>query len=187
MTLELQPTDLLIAPPNMPDPRFRDTVLMITHVGDQGAHGLCVNRPSGFTLDEILRDSDLTVAGLPSTPVYWGGPVSQNSLWMLHSTDWVCAKTVMITSAWAMTSSEDMFQRFIDHDFPDHFRLLMGYASWAPNQLEHELEGRGPWKKQHSWLVANNLGPEWLFEQPVDQIWGSVVTLSCHQAVDSWL
>jgi hypothetical protein len=36
-------------------------------------------------------------------------------------------------------------------------------------------------------LTAQNLGPEWLFEQPVDELWSNVITLSSHQAVDSWL
>jgi len=187
MIIEIKPTDLLIAPPNIPDPRFRDSVLMLTHYSETGAHGLCVNKPSGYTLDEILSDSDFNIESVPRIPIYWGGPVSQNSIWMLHSSDWVSDKSVMITTSWAMTSSESMFHHLADGDSPRYFRLLMGYASWAPDQLENELSGVEPWKKEHSWLTANNLGPEWLFEQPVEQLWGSVVTLSCHQAVDSWL
>jgi putative transcriptional regulator len=183
----IQATDLLIAPPNMPDPRFRDSVMMITYFSESGAHGLCVNKHSGYTLDEILNDSDIRVDNVPPLPVYWGGPVNQNSLWMLHSTDWICDKTVTISDDWAMTSSAEMFERLQNHDLPTHFRLLIGYASWAPGQLDHELLGLGPWKKENSWLTAHNLGPEWLFEQEVDTLWASVVTLSCHQAVDSWL
>jgi putative transcriptional regulator len=187
MTLALNPTDLLIAPPNMPDPRFRDSVLMLTHHDDQGAHGLCVNKPLGRDLDHILRHANMDCSGLPPMPVYWGGPVSNTSIWMLHSADWVCSQTVMITSVWAMTSSEEMFHCLASHDMPRHFRLFMGYASWAPGQLDQEIEGQGSWRKEQSWLTAQNLGPEWLFEQPVEDLWSGVVTLSCHQAVDSWL
>ena len=113
--------------------------------------------------------------------------MGHHSIWMLHSSDWVCSDTVMITSAWAMTSSLEMFHCMMDHDMPRHFRLLMGYASWAPDQLDQEIEGQGGWRQEHSWLTAQNLGPEWLFEQPVEDLWSGVVTLSCHQAVDSWL
>ena len=187
MTLALNPTDLLIAPPNMPAPRFRDSVLMLTHSDERGAHGLCVNRPLGHTLEEILKHADLDHTGLPPMPVYWGGPVGSQSIWMLHSSDWVCSDTVMITSAWAMTSSLEMFHCMMDHDIPRHFRLFMGYASWGPGQLDQEIEGQGAWRQAQSWLTAQNLGPEWLFEQPVEDLWGGVVTLSCHQAVDSWL
>lgn len=187
MNLELQPTDLLIAPPNMPDSRFRDSVLMLTYFAEQGAHGLVVNKPSGFTLKEILADSNIRVPNVPELPIYWGGPVSQNSLWMLHTRDWQCEKTVEIDEDWCMTSSEEIFFDLVDGRSPEYFRMFIGYASWAPGQLERELEGRGPWKPEHAWLTAHNLGPEWLFEQPVEELWSSVVTLSCHQAVDSWL
>ncbi len=93
----------------------------------------------------------------------------------------------MITSAWAMTSNEAMFHHMADGDMPKHFRIVMGYASWQAGQLTCELEGMGQWKKDHSWLVAQNLGPEWLLDQDPEELWGSVVTLSSHQAVDSWL
>jgi putative AlgH/UPF0301 family transcriptional regulator len=75
----------------------------------------------------------------------------------------------------------------MDHDMPRYFRMFMGYAAWGPGQLDQEIEGQGPWSQAQSWLTAQNLGPEWLFEQPVEELWSGVVTLSCHQAVDSWL
>lgn len=187
MSFEIQPTDLLIAPPAMPDPRFRSSVLMVTHNTDTGSFALCVNRPAGFTLPEILEDSNIRLDQVPDLPVFWGGPVSNNSLWMMHSTDWVLEGSVMISNMWAMTSSEEMFHTLANGDLPQHFRIVMGYCSWAPGQLDSELEGRGPWSKKHSWLVANNLGPEWLFDQDPEDIWASATTLCSHQAVDSWL
>lgn len=187
MTTLVRATDLLIAPPGIPDPRFKNSVLILTHNNQNGSFALCVNRPTGFHLNEILEDSNIAVPNPPRLPMYWGGPVSHNSIWMLHSTDWVCQHTVMLTSAWAMTSHEEMFHNLADGDTPKWFRMVMGYSSWAPGQLAAEMEGLGPWRKDHSWLVAHNLGPEWLFDQDPDDLWGSVVTLSSHQAVDSWL
>lgn len=180
-------TDLLIAPPAMPDSRFRNSVLMLTHNNHSGSFALCVNKSMGFTLDEILEDSDIAVDNPPRLPVYWGGPVSSNSLWMVHSPDWVSEGTVMISSAWAMTSSAEMFHNLADGDCPRHFRIVMGYCAWAPDQLYKELNGLGPWKRQHSWLVAQNLGPEWLLDQPSEDLWAAATTLCSHQAVDSWL
>lgn len=187
MIPEIQPTDLLIAPPGMPDARFRNSVLMVTHANETGAFALCVNRPAGFTLDEILSDSNVKIHNPPSLPVYWGGPVSATSLWMMHSAEWQTRSTVMISTAWAMSSSEEMFHCLADGDCPRHFRIVMGYCGWAPGQLEAELKGKGPWKPQHSWLVAHNLGPDWLFDQDPEDLWASATTLCSHQAVDSWL
>ena len=160
---------------------------MITHMNRSGTFALCANKPTGFTLDQILEDSNIRVENAPQFPIFWGGPVSANSLWMLHSVDWVSDTSVMISSAWAMTSSEEMFHNLADGDMPKHFRIVMGYCAWSPGQLDCELEGTGPWRKEHSWLVANNLGPEWLFEQDPEDLWASATTLCSHQAVDSWL
>lgn len=180
-------TDLLIAPPAMPDPRFRDSVLMLTHHETQGSFALCVNRVTEYTLVDVLDHSNISVDSAPRVPVYWGGPVSAQSLWMIHSAEWHCEGTVMITNLWAMTSSEEMFHCLAVGDVPQQFRIVMGYAAWSPGQLAAELIGQGPWRPEHSWLVAQNLGPEWLFEQPVEDLWANVVTLSSHQAVDTWL
>jgi putative AlgH/UPF0301 family transcriptional regulator len=80
-----------------------------------------------------------------------------------------------------------MFNVMAHGDYPQFFRIMFGYCSWQPGQLRCELEGLAPWKQEHSWLVAHNMGPEWLFEQPVEDIWTNATTLSSHQAVDSWL
>jgi len=187
MTTRVRATDLLIAPPNIPDPRFKNSVLMITHNEPSGSFALCVNRPTQMCLRDVLEDMDLDLPTLPNLPIYWGGPVGRQSLWMLHSSDWVCKGTVMITSAWAMTSSEEMFHCMADGDLPKHLRMVMGYCHWGAGQLAAELDGTPPWNPQHSWLVAQNLGPEWLLEQDPEDIWASATTLSSHQAVDSWL
>lgn len=178
-------TDLLISPPNIPDSRFRNTVLMLTHDHDGGSFALCVNRETKYTLKDLLEDTEIELN--VNFPVYWGGPVGASTVWMLHSSEWSIDNTVEIDEHWSMSSSIEMFRALALGDCPRHFRILFGYCSWAPGQLQCELDGLGPWKKEHSWLVAKNLGPEWLFEQPVETVWDNCTTLSSHQAVDSWL
>ena len=185
MMTEPKSTDLLIAPPGIPDPRFRNTVLMLTHDHEGGSFALCVNRETNHSLSDIVEDLGLDIE--INFPLYWGGPVSPSTIWMLHSSEWSTENTVEINDEWSMTSSLDMFELLAEGYYPKHFRILFGYCSWAPGQLQSELEGLPPWKKNHSWLVAHNLGPEWLFEQPVENIWDNCTTLSSHQAVDSWL
>lgn len=187
MTTQVKSTDLLIAPPGLPDPRFRNCVLMLTHDHSTGSFALCVNKPTKWTLDEVIASSDLDVDCVPPIPVYWGGPVSPNSLWMIHSSEWRTSHSVVLDDHWAMTSDVEMFHHIADCDYPRHFRIVMGYCSWTQGQLRAELEGQAPWNKQHSWLVAQNMGPEWLLEQDSEDLWGTATTLSSHQAVDSWL
>ena len=178
-------TDLLIAPPHIPDPRFRKTVLMLTHDHRGGSFALCVNKPTEHTLQDIVEELGIDTA--LNFPLYWGGPVNANTVWMLHSTEWSCDHTVEINEEWSMTSNIEMFQDFANGNFPKHFRLMLGYCSWAKNQLQSELDGMPPWNHNNSWLIAENLGPEWMFEQPVELLWDNATTLSSHQAVANWL
>ena len=52
-------TDLLIAPPTIPDPRFRKAVLMLTHDHNGGSFALCLNKPTEHTLQDILEETGI--------------------------------------------------------------------------------------------------------------------------------
>ena len=177
--------DLLIAPPAIPDNRFKNTVIMLTHDHGGGSFALCLNRPTDHTLQDILTDTGIDCD--LNFPLYWGGPVSPGTVWMLHSSEWDSEHTIPVSGDWSMTSNLEMFNQLAQGNCPLHFRLTFGYCSWAPNQLQRELDGMAPWKRQHSWLVAHNPGPEWVMEQPVEDMWANATTLCGHQAVDSWL
>jgi putative transcriptional regulator len=178
-------TDLLIAPPAIPDQRFRKAVIMLTHDTQQGSFALCVNKPTDHTLQDILDDNN--IEAYLNFPLYWGGPVSQGTVWMLHDSDWSIESTVQLNEQWSMTSNLEMFYCLADGDCPRHFRLMLGYCSWANRQLTAELRGMPPWNHNHSWLVAENPGAEWLFDSAVEDLWMETTQLSSNQAVDSWL
>ncbi len=179
--------DLLIAPPGIPDSRFKDSVLLLTHDHRGGSFALCVNKPT----EHVLTDAIQEIEGLEDVdlrfPLYWGGPINPGTIWMLHSSEWDSEHTVRINDEWSMTSHVSMFYALADGDYPNYFRLSFGYCSWAPGQLKAELRGLPPWNHKHSWLVAKNPGPEWLFEHAVDELWDSATELSSRQAVDSWI
>lgn len=179
------PGDLLISPPNIPDPRFRGCVLLMTHNDTSGSLALCLNKQSDYTTQDIL--SKLDMEGNLNFPLYWGGPVSPTTVWMLHDPDWSMESTIEINGEWSMTSNLNMFSHLADGDTPDHFRLVYGFCSWTKDQLKAELLGRPPWNPKHSWLTAKNPGPEWIMEMPVDELWTKATELSGHQAVDDWL
>lgn len=176
---------LLIAPPGIPDRRFRNSVIMMTHSTEQGDFGLCVNRETARGLQEVIQDLDL--APIPNVPLYWGGPVSPGTIWMLHDSGWSIDQTLSIDREWSMTSHVEMFEALAQGHEPHRYRFMHGFCAWAPGQLERELRGLSPLSHSHSWLIADNLGPEWLLDQEPQNIWESATTLSAHQAVDSWL
>jgi putative transcriptional regulator len=183
----MQPTvgDLLIAPPQILDPRFRESVVLLASAGHDGHWGLCLNRPTGTSTLELFRNLGLD-HGLDSE-LYWGGPVSQGVIWMLHDQAWRMDNTIILDDQWAMTSHREMFEILTEEGTPEHFRLFSGFAAWAPGQLEGEIAGTPPWTQQSSWLVCHSLGPQWSFASDDHDLWTACISLSSQQAVREWM
>jgi putative transcriptional regulator len=177
--------NLLIAPPKMTDPRFDQSVLLLTHHFNGGSFALCINKPTQFTLEDISVELELERPLY--FPLYWGGPVTQSSIWMLHHPDWELENTIRVNENWSLTSNQSMFHHIADGDAPNYFRFMHGFSSWAPGQLEAELKGNPPWTPKSSWLVAEDPGAEWLFECPEENMWEHATELCSSQAVDNWL
>jgi len=178
--------DLLIAPPAMRDPRFRNSVLLVTYHGPQGTQALCINRPQeDYTVNDILTNISVEVE--PDQPLFWGGPTAPSTLWMLHSPEWSCDNTISTGHEWAVSSSTSMFADMEVNGHPFFNRFYVGLASWSAGQLELELEGDKPWTKASSWLVAQAPGPEEVFDIPVDDIWTWACELSAEQTVRNWM
>lgn len=185
--MNIKPTDLLIAPPNMPDSRFRDTVLMIISHNESGTIALCLNQTTDITTEDMPEIEDPQIVSPLIHPVYWGGPVCPESIWMIHSPEWQSENTMEVTDSVKVSSDKVMLNELQQGLCPQHFRLIHGFASWEPNQLAAELEGRAPWNKKFSWLVTENPGLETLLECPVEELWGLTTSLCAQNAVDSWL
>ena len=179
------PGDLLIAPPLIPDTRFRKSVMLVANDNHGGTFALCMNRPPNHTIEDLLIDTgfDTNI----NFPLSRGGPVSPTTIWMAHSLDWEIERTIQVNEQWAITSNISMYSHLADGDYPEHFRLMLGYTSWGPGQLKAELRGLPPWNHNHSWLVAESSTPGWVLEQPVEDVWLNSIELSSHSAVDAWL
>lgn len=183
--MEIESGDLLIAPPQIEDPRFEKTVLLVTHETIYGSMALCLNRPTNHKINEVLKEIGLK---LPNDyTLYWGGPVNQNTVWMLHDSAWSVDTTVEIDDSWSMTSHTSMFHHLADGDFPERFRFFFGQASWAPGQLEGELVGDPPWNKTNSWLTVRRPDPDWLLETNFKNLWLESTQISSEQAIDRWM
>lgn len=177
--------DLLIAPPNMPDPRFHNSVIIIVHNDASGSSGFCLNKILEPTINDIIKEIDLD-ANLPF-PLFWGGPVNSTSVWMIHSSEWQTEHTLTVNDQWSITSSKEMFHCLANGDCPRHFRFCHGMSSWAPGQLDKELDGEEPWDARNSWLTLPDSVPEWVFEQPESRLWTLSTIEAGKTAVDAWL
>jgi putative transcriptional regulator len=180
----LRPGDILIAPPRMQDSRFAKTVIMLTHFRDGASFGLVLNKPSGHTINDLGPELDIP---LPENPrLYWGGPVNPQTIWMLHSSDWMLDSSIRINQHWAMTSNTEMFHHISDGDTPQHWIITFGFCGWARHQLEAELKGEEPFSIESSWLYWSQPDDHLLDVAP-EELWRVSTEQCSHQAVNSWM
>jgi putative transcriptional regulator len=182
--MDIEVGDLLIAPPKITDSRFEKSVLLIAHHRETSL-AFCLNKKTGHRLSDIVRELNLNLP--QDIDLYWGGPVHTNTVWMIHDSSWQHDATVQINDEWFFTSHFSMFHQMADRDMPERFRIVFGCASWAPGQLEAELEGSPPWSKNHSWLVLEKPDPEWLLECDVNKLWIDSTDLCSKKAVAQWI
>lgn len=185
--MQISSGDLLVAPAMAADYRFARAVIMVTHASIQGSYGLVLNRLGDLNVKELVQDHSLRDAPLLDIPIYWGGPVQSNTIWMLHAAEWSVPATMEINADWSLTSHSDMFQAQAAGEGPEWYRVFHGFSGWRPGQLERELGGLPPYSAQHSWLTIKQPPAEWLQDQPPETLWLDSVALAAHQAVDHWL
>ncbi|MBL8672116.1 MAG: YqgE/AlgH family protein [Alphaproteobacteria bacterium] len=142
--------DFLIAKPRMPDPRFRESVLVMCRHAPDGAFGLICNKPMAeVPLADLMRQfliEDAPGAAAPShVAVHYGGPVEPQRGFLLHSTDWVEDGTWRVTKQIAMSANRSAIVALARGEGPRHYLFCIGYAGWGPGQIEGEF-GRGDWE-----------------------------------------
>ena len=137
---------LLVAMPQMQDPRFaRSVVYMCAHSEEAGAMGLVVNKTiDALTLDELYEHLKIEpVKADRPQPVHFGGPVDPGRGFVLHSADYREEATLDITDDFAMTATIDILRAIGKGDGPRRSLLALGYAGWAPGQLDAEIQANG--------------------------------------------
>ena len=138
---------LLVATSELQDPRFTRTVIyMLRHDARTGAMGLVVNRQLGeVPMAVLLKQSGLPSEGVKgSVRLHVGGPVEATRIIVLHSDDYAGPDTVKVASGVAITSDPSILQSIAEGKGPRRARFTLGYAGWAPGQLEAEMEA-GYW------------------------------------------
>jgi putative transcriptional regulator len=144
---------LLVAMPLMGDPRFERSVIYMCAHSSEGAMGIMVNRPAGsIDFPELLVQLDIIKKGdqikLPENAetlqVLQGGPVDTGRGFVLHSSDFFIEKaTLRIDDDVCLTATVDILKAIAQGEGPRHAILALGYAGWAPGQLESEIQGNG--------------------------------------------
>jgi putative transcriptional regulator len=132
---------LLVAMPNMSDPRFSRSVIYMCVHNENGAMGLVVNRTvESLTFPELLQQLEIDAPQPVRHPVHFGGPVESGRGFVLHSGDYVQEGTIMVDDDIALTATIDILRAIANGEGPRHSILALGYAGWGPGQLDGELQ-----------------------------------------------
>jgi putative transcriptional regulator len=153
----------LIAMPSMSDPNFAKSLTYICEHNDQGALGVVVNRPIDMTLRALFEQIEIPLLDdeRGKLPVYFGGPVQVDRGFVLHRPAGEWQSTLAINGETGLTTSRDILQAVGEGRGPGQLLVSLGYAGWAPGQLEQELT-------QNSWLtVAADL--DLVFDLPAEE------------------
>ncbi len=137
------PSILLVARKDLPDPFFRDSVVLVTHRGGRTPVGVIINRPTDVPLSRAAPDYEGTPG--KSQQIFFGGPVSAERLVVIFSDATKPGDAIEILEGVFMSSSREVIREVLGREKPvKDLRLFAGHASWAPGQLEREV-ARGDW------------------------------------------
>jgi putative transcriptional regulator len=144
---------MLIAMPAMLDDRFARSLIYVCAHSAEGAMGIVVNHPApNVNFSDLLVKLDVIPAAdvirLPSragvVKVMRGGPVETERGFVLHSADFFIENsTLPIDDGICLTATLDILKAIARGDGPASAILALGYAGWAPGQLETEIQGNG--------------------------------------------
>ncbi len=156
---------LLVAMPQMRDPRFARAVIYICAHNPEGAMGLVINRLVGsIRFPELLAQLGIDQpAGSEEIRVHFGGPVESGRGFVLHSADYVQDGTMVVNSEIALTATLDILKAIAAGGGPKQSLLALGYAGWGPGQLEAEMQANG-------WLTAP-ADEHLIFDSGLDDKW----------------
>jgi putative transcriptional regulator len=155
---------LLIASPEMRDPRFDHAVVLVVKHDRDGALGIVINKPVGERpLGEFLAALGEKSDGDAKVPLFIGGPVQLDVMLVLHSAEYHVSGTLAVDGQVAVTGDPRILRDMAAKTGPQKSLLAFGYAGWAAGQLDGEME-------HNVWFTAPE-DPALVFDADRDKVW----------------
>ena len=163
---------LLLSMPQLVDPNFSRTVVLLCKHSAEGAFGLVLNRPL-VTTGRVVVELDPPVSTDRELQVWIGGPVEPQRSWILLGDEPgnfepdTTLRGVRITDGLWLSASPDLLCRLLEPSPPPRARLIVGYSGWGAGQLEAELEAS-------AWLLSDVDG-DLIFNTPPERMWETAI------------
>jgi putative transcriptional regulator len=159
-------TALLLSMPQMQDPNFSRTVVLLCEYGPEGAFGLVLNRPTEMPATAMVRLEPPVVGG-NSMPLFIGGPVEPDRGWILLGDEPASTEFKLICDGVYLSTSIGLLRYVLEAEPAPRARVLAGYAGWGPGQLDEELA-------QSAWLMAD-VDLDIVFDMAPDAMWEAAI------------
>lgn len=156
---------LLLSMPQMQDPNFARTVVLLCEYSPDGAFGLVLNRPTDLAATAMVR-LDPPIIGGNELPLCIGGPVEPQRGWILLA-DEPDTEFKSIRDGLYLSTSQDVLREVLAMRPAPRARVLAGYAGWGPGQLDEELA-------QSAWLMGD-VDLDIVFDLPPDVMWETAI------------
>lgn len=158
---------LLLSMPQMADPNFTRTVILLCDYTDQGAFGLVVNRQISDPAWQLIQTTP-EVRVDPDLRLWLGGPVDLQRAWVLMSdAQGPDEEQREICPGVLLSVSRELTLRLLQEPPTPRARLIVGYSGWGPGQLDKELAAS-------AWLTTE-VDPGLIFGVAAEEMWETAI------------
>lgn len=165
----------LVAKPDLMDPNFRQTVVLVTQVRDGSTVGVILNRPTRLDLAKFVGDR--AAASHYRDAVFFGGPVMPQVIVALFRSERPPeAPAFHVLKGLYLSMHPDNLHRLLETQNA-RYRLYAGFSGWAPDQLRREMQRDG-------WFVLP-ADIESIFRPQTDGLWRELVERAARRPVTS--
>lgn len=156
---------LLVAMPGLVDPNFFQSVTCLSEHNPRGAMGIVISRVHPEINAKMIFDElgVPTVSDARHIPIYIGGPVHMNEIFVLHGAPFSWEGSMMVNAELALSNSRDVLEAIAAGRGPHSFAIALGCAGWGPGQLESEI-------RANAWITSP-YSEAILFEMAVERRW----------------
>lgn len=158
-------TMFLVAKPGLPDPNFRESVVLVTHHESGETAGVIINRPTDRSLASILPGDKFRRF---TDPVFFGGPVMSQGLFAVYRAEKRIGDSLTLLPGVYLATETSALDELM-HNPPQRVRFYSGLSGWSPGQLQTEIE-RGDWL-----VLKADADTVFLSDSDIRQLWGRLI------------
>ncbi|MBR2146441.1 MAG: YqgE/AlgH family protein [Muribaculaceae bacterium] len=158
---------LLVAKPTVEDFCFKRSVTVLVDHDEEGSMGVMVNKPTRFTLNEIMPDLECNA----QIPLYLGGPVGTNQLFFVHTLGKeAIPDSEQLAPGLFFGGNFDLMKLFLanGHGINEKVKFMVGYSGWTSGQLDNEVN-------RHDWAVLKGDIAQLVMSDDNETIWHKAV------------